>query len=74
MFSKEYPGQMARRKFLQDIGLFALGTSVFSSRFFSEDSYATSEPAKIALQLYTVRDQVAKNIADTLQKIVAIGI
>ena len=69
----KHSGQVARRKFLQDAGLFALGTSLLPSRFFSEDVRMTHEPAKIALQLYTVRDQVKDNIADTLRKITEIG-
>ena len=66
-------GQIARRKFLQDTGLFALGTSLLPSRFFSVDAHTTSEPAKIGLQLYTVRDQIKDNIADTLHKIAGMG-
>jgi len=74
MFNKSnYSSQIARRKFLQDTGLFALGTSLLPSRFFSDDVRVTSEPAKIALQLYTVRDQVKNNIADTFRKITEIG-
>ena len=65
--------QVARRKFLQDAGIFALGTTLFPSRIFSGDSHITSEPAKIALQLYTVRDQIKDNMVDTLHKIAAIG-
>ena len=66
-------GQIARRKFIQETGLFALGTSLLPSRFFSVDAHTTSEPAKIGLQLYTVRDQIKDNIADTLHKIAGMG-
>ena len=69
----KYSDQIARRKFLHDAGLFALGTTLVPSRFFSEDTYNAPEPGKIALQLYTVREQVKENIADTLHKIAAIG-
>ena len=66
-------GQIARRKFLQDTSLFALGTCLLPSRFFSGDAHVTSEPAKIGLQLYTVRDQIKDNVADTLHKIAGMG-
>ena len=69
----QHSRQIARRKFLQDTGLLALGTSLIPSHFFSEHGRNSSEPAKIALQLYTVRDQVKENIADTLHKIATIG-
>jgi hypothetical protein len=69
----QYNSQVARRKFLQDAGLFALGATLLPSRIFSADSQSTSEPAKIALQLYTVREKIKDNIADTLHKVAAIG-
>src|SRR5262245_19129197 len=69
----QHSDQIPRRKFLQDTGLLALGTSLFHSSFFSEYTLNAPDPGKIALQLYTVRDQVKENIADTLQKIAAIG-
>ena len=67
----KHSGQIARRKFLQDTALFTLGTTLLPSRIFSDR--VTAEPAKIALQLYTVRDQVKDNVADTLHKIAEIG-
>jgi sugar phosphate isomerase/epimerase len=72
-YKSQHSGQIARRKFLQDTSLLALGTSLIPSHFFSEHGQDGSEPAKIALQLYTVRDQIKDNIADTLHKIAAIG-
>jgi len=72
-YKSKHSGQIARRKFLQDTSLLALGTSLIPSHFFSEHGQDGSEPAKIALQLYTVRDQIKDNIADTLHKIAAIG-
>jgi hypothetical protein len=61
------------KKILQDAGLYALGTSLLPSRLFSDYAHVKSEPAKIGLQLYTVRNQVKDNIADTLHKIAGIG-
>ena len=60
----QHSGQIARRKFLQDTSLLALGTSLLPSSFFSEQMQNASGPASIALQLYTVRDQIKDNIAD----------
>jgi len=70
---RKYSGQIARRKFLQDTGLIALGTSLIPSTFFSGLNRISSEPAKIGLQLYTVRNQIKDNIEDTLHKIAGMG-
>src|SRR4051812_18598754 len=71
MFNKsKHSSQIARRKFLRDSGLFVLGSCLLPRELFE---HITPEPAKIALQLYTVREQVKDNIADTLRKIAEIG-
>ena len=70
---RKYSGQIARRKFLQDAGLFALGASLIHSKVFPGFKRITSEPAKIGLQLYTVRNQIKDNIEDTLHKIADVG-
>jgi sugar phosphate isomerase/epimerase len=69
----KYAGQVARRKFLQDTGLFALGASLIPSKVFPGFKHITSEPAKIGLQLYTVRNQIKDNIEDTLHKVADMG-
>ncbi len=62
-----------RRKFLQDAGLYMLGASILPSEIFNELTKPPSPSARIALQLYTVRDQIANDIAGTLHKIAEIG-
>jgi sugar phosphate isomerase/epimerase len=49
-----------------------LGTAVFPWQRIHAKT-ASLEPAKIALQLYTVRNQIQENIADTLYKVAAVG-
>jgi sugar phosphate isomerase/epimerase len=69
---RKHSGQIARREFLHIAGAYALGASVLPSNVFREPPN-TYEPAKIGLQLYTVRNQIATSIADTLHKIAEIG-
>jgi hypothetical protein len=57
--------QIARREFLNLATVGVLGTSVFPWQDIDAKTLS-AEPAKIGLQLYTVRNQIEKNIADTL--------
>lgn len=66
-------GQMARRRFLRNAGFYALGSSLFSSKIFSTLELSDHEPAKIGLQLYTVRNQIITDIESTLHKIASMG-
>lgn len=59
-----------RRKFLEVTGLFALGSAVMPSTIFSTPAPPN---AKIALQLYTVRNEIKSNIGETLRRIADIG-
>lgn len=60
---------ISRRKFIQATGLSTLSASLLPEYFFTQ----SFEPAPIALQLYSVRDEIKKDIAGTLQKVAAIG-
>jgi len=62
---------ISRRKFLRNTGLAALGASLLPNKIFAE---ATVNPAKISLQLYTIREQIKVNIADALHKIKSLGV
>lgn len=74
MFNKSQSlGQVARRKFLQDTGLLVLGTSLVPSEMFHGVQNINPVPAGIALQLYTVRNEIKKDIEGTLQKIAGMG-
>ena len=53
-------------------GLAALGASSIPS-IIRASPRPLAPPAKIALQLYTVRDELAKNIPDTLSRVAGIG-
>jgi sugar phosphate isomerase/epimerase len=64
--------QIARRDFLNMTGLSVLGASIFPWQNISATA-PSMEPAKIGLQLYTVRNQIEKNIADTLHKVAQFG-
>ena len=59
--------QISRKEFLAMSGLTLLGTGNSYAQIF------TTEPAKIALQLYTVREQIKQDIAGTLHKIAEVG-
>src|SRR5258705_10109587 len=66
--------QIPRREFLNITGLGILGASILPGRVFSDfKNIPSKEPAKIGLQLYTVRNEIKNNIADTLHKIAGIG-
>jgi sugar phosphate isomerase/epimerase len=66
--------QIPRREFLNITGLGILGASILPSIGFSgSKKISSSEPARIGLQLYTVRNEIKNNIADTLHRIAEIG-
>ncbi len=69
----KYPRQVARRKFLEDTALCMLGASLLPSKISSAFNHFSSEPARIGLQLYTVRNQIKDNIEDTLHRIADMG-
>lgn len=58
---------------MQDAGLCAVGASLMPSKLFTFSGYSNADPAKIGLQLYTVRNEIEKNIVDTLHKIADVG-
>ncbi|MEP6844615.1 MAG: sugar phosphate isomerase/epimerase [Panacibacter sp.] len=61
-----------RRAFLNMTGLSVLGASLFPWKNIAANSIS-NKPAKIGLQLYTVRNKIKENIADTLYKIADVG-
>ena len=65
-----------RRKFLHLTGITLLGNSVIPAFFNNSNAGGLpgTEIPNIALQLYTVRDQIKMDIAGTLKRIKAIGI
>ena len=67
--------QMNRKRFLQLGGMGALGASFSQSPLFSGfgDNGIFKEPAKIAVQLYSVRKEIEKDIRGTLRRIADIG-
>ena len=66
---------MHRKKFLQLGSMGALGASLTSSSLFSDLTGTVSprEPAKIAVQLYSVKKEIEKDIKATLKRIADIG-
>ncbi len=66
--------QISRRSFINMTGLGVLSAAVLPSVVLSGFKNASSkDPAKIALQLYTVRNELKKDMAGTLQKVADIG-
>ena len=63
---------LPRRKFLTTAGLAVLGSALLPRETLAAKRYSVA-PAKIGLQLYTVRDQVKNDIAGTLHKIASVG-
>lgn len=62
---------ISRRKFLKLSGASVAGAALLpDSNLFANNN---ASPAKIALQLYTVRDQIKSNLHDTLHKVADIG-
>ena len=66
---------MQRKKFLQLGGMGALGAAIIPSSLFSEmdETGIQKKPAKIAVQLYSVRKEIEKDIRGTLKRIADIG-
>lgn len=64
------PG-MGRRNFLQLAGMGLMGTALPNTNLFAESS--SSKPAKLSMQLYTVRNEISKDIAGTLKRVADIG-
>ncbi len=66
--------KLSRMEFLNMTGLGVLGASILPSNFFSVmEQLSVAEPARISLQLYTVRNEIKSNIADTLKRIAEMG-
>ncbi|HEV3249454.1 MAG TPA: sugar phosphate isomerase/epimerase [Puia sp.] len=63
-----------RREFLNRVGLAAISAALVPVRVFSGfgNDYLT-EPARIGLQLYTVRNEIKDDIARTLHRVAEIG-
>ena len=60
---------ITRKHFLQTTALTTAGAALLPTHFF--DTAAT--PAPISLQLYTVREEIKKDITGTLSKVAAVG-
>jgi sugar phosphate isomerase/epimerase len=63
---------MNRRTFLHRVG-FAAGAGVFSAGFDLRGSSSRRRLSKIGLQLYTVRRELEKDFAGTLEKVATLG-
>ena len=64
---------MHRREFLTTTCLGALGAFALPSGAVYENSIGTPGPANLALQLYTVRNEISKDIAGTLKRVAEVG-
>ena len=65
---------MHRKEFLQMAGMGLIGSQLSSSLFLEEnESNRIITPGKIGLQLYTLRDEIEKDIKGTLQKVASMG-
>ena len=62
---------ISRKEFLEMSGLTVIGTSMLTGNSYAE--IFRTEPAKIGLQLYTVRQQIKQDIAGTLQRVADVG-
>jgi sugar phosphate isomerase/epimerase len=67
----------SRRLFLQQAGLMAAGLMINPSNIFGRSSIAarggTNTLTQIGLQLYTLRDQLAKDVKGTISQVAKIG-
>ncbi len=72
MYVESEKSNLSRRKFLTAGGLAVIGSAVLPWETLATTKYAVA-PAKIGLQLYTVREQIKNDIADTLHKIAGVG-
>jgi hypothetical protein len=63
-----------RKEFLNRVGLAAISAALVPARVFSGfgNDYLT-EPARIGLQLYTVRNEIKDDIARSLHRVAEIG-
>src|SRR2546423_53075 len=72
--SQKSKSQISRREFLTVAGVGVLGASILPAQVFSGFKNASAvTPAKIGLQLYTVRNEIKKNNTDTLHRIAEMG-
>ena len=67
--------QIQRRDFLQMTSLGTLGSAIIPSFFFTgcTDNKSTMKLPTIALQLYTLRNEIEKDIAGTLKRVAELG-
>ncbi len=65
--------EIHRRKFLQTAGMGVLGAAVLPGRLFKGFEIPSSAPAKIGLQLYTVRNEISHDIEGTLRRVASFG-
>jgi sugar phosphate isomerase/epimerase len=65
-------GNLNRRDFLQVSGMGMLGASIFKPALHAFD-YEKWKPAKLSVQLYTIRNQISADIQGTLAKVHEIG-
>ncbi len=66
--------QMPRRDFLHLAGAGAIGSLLLPKNIFAGNEMAAETSARISLQLYTVRDQIKKDIPGTLHKLAGLGV
>ena len=66
-------GKMHRREFLTTTCLGALSAFALPSQAGYENFIGTAGPANIALQLYTVRNEISKDIVGTLKRVAEVG-
>ncbi|MHA4742207.1 sugar phosphate isomerase/epimerase family protein [Dyadobacter sp. MSC1_007] len=64
----DYNEKISRKSFLK-AGAFALATPMLSKL----NSWEVKAPSKIGLQLYTLRNEISKDLLGTLKKVAAIG-
>ena len=64
----DYNEKISRKSFLK-AGAFALATPMLSKL----NNWEVKAPSKIGLQLYTLRNELSKNLLGTLKKVAAIG-
>jgi sugar phosphate isomerase/epimerase len=66
--------QIPRREFLNKAGLGALGAAILPAEIFANiRNIVSADPAKISLQLYTVRNQIKNDIAGVFHQIADMG-
>ena len=72
--TKEKTTSVQRREFLRNAGLSALGLYLLPSDLFGKNALdKAAANAKLSMQLYTVRDELSKDIPGTLKKLKDIG-